>query len=191
MLMTEEKQPGLISCDWVENSPEFFTGGYKFSICWLFMESNILICRWFAQAHASENCPIKSSLKAESTQLLSDHQTVFSKTKTMWSDWFNQHPHPHNCLKAPSLERLYSCQACSIQYKKTCSQLRKLVFSGAPSPPLVVLWLLNLLNQKSWFNSFSQWKIAGVTWKFNRECSSSLFLCKRTPFRITVLRSKD
>lgn len=58
-----------------------------------------VVCR----AHASQNCSVKSFLKAESTQLLSDHQTVFSKTKTPQRDWYNQHPHPHNCLEATSL----------------------------------------------------------------------------------------
>lgn len=47
------------------------------------MESNIFICRWFAKADASENCQIKSSLKAESTQLLSDVKQYLAKACKM------------------------------------------------------------------------------------------------------------
>lgn len=43
----------------------------------------MFICRWFAKADASENCQIKSSLKAESTQLLSNVKQYLAKACKM------------------------------------------------------------------------------------------------------------
>lgn len=79
MLMTAGKQPGLISCDWAERSPGFSYWWIQILHMLIIHGSNIFICRWFAQANASENCPIKSSLKAESTQLLSDVKQYLAK----------------------------------------------------------------------------------------------------------------
>lgn len=148
------------------------------------MESNI--CRWFTQVDASENCLFKSSLKAESTQLLSDVKQYLAKACKM-TGTINI---PNNCLAASSLEKIHSCQACSIQCKKkflTQKYYLQLCFQF-PSCPAVALklpWLKELIEF-----CFAMKKL-GLDGKFKRHCSSFYFFHNRTPFIITVLTYKD